>query len=1359
MLDREPAQRSASAFLLRVRAPLPAAWRKGRPESLRSPYCGLDPRPRDETLSLTLAKVREVTGASDEVIKEAIIACSCKDGTFKVEDVVTTIIGDDTVTTVSCSKNCKPQSVDDVDAKAGSPSSSSSSSSSSAPPVTQGHQASQVGQKKATSTAGPWKQTPQNNEYIDLTRDSQGILGGQISREEQDISRVLEASLAESKGSTKRKRGELWFIDPLNPHERKRTEGWPVGLRNVGNTCWFSAVIQSLFHIQKFRNIVLNYKSRPVTENENNHKLRFVCELRQLFGLMVGSHRKYVDPSMAVNILKEASSATALDGQQDVSEFQHKLLDWLEDAFSVPPGPSSASVPANPVHQLFQGKYKAEGFNQGSSASVPANPVHQLFQGKYKAEGFNQGKAFSQEVTFGQYPLNVLGFRDIHESLEATTAQGEIETVSGESSHKSGQEIWFTHLPVVLTFELSRFGFNQQLNRAEKIHQQLSFPPIIYVDRYLECNKTITRQKREEARKLKEELAALQAKLDRVVLDAASAPLSKKSMNYSEPVQNTLNRRMDYSDVQFGVGSKNSQDVSMSSVGEEQPPDDPAAATATATATTTTTALSTSVNEPKDSINQVTPSLSQTQGDGGPNFLHKPKIPNTSTPASLSSLSALFLCSSSSTSSASPAPEAKKFKDSSVQVEFEPRLMPVAMTTDSPQTQQFSSTAQPSHPLSSASLPPSSSSTSSDPSLPPNSQSLCSTSAPASLAHVDPSPLISQGSSSTLPLPPHPRSCSAEELVVLQACLKRWREEVEADVRELQRNISFLESKLDGMYSEECMKKYPYHLHAVLVHEGQAVSGHYWSFIHDWHHRSNSASGQASGSEGRWLKFNDITVSESSLAEVQREGVGGFHNASAYCLMYIDRSRLEAGQGDYNSSAAAAASAQSLPEDLQRVVEDDNLLFRQEMLQWDEEQRRKTAASVAPPHSSPAHGSSSASTSAAPSSATSSGVAGQKSTSTQSSTGAGLRQSEGKGQGRGRSLSGDPDVVMTGEQRPGETSIMRPVNSALAALADAHARLSLQATLTAVTDMHGKGNTSGSSPHPRDVLKGAMEREMMRLRGLSRTVASRLPGEDPRLSHIVLYLLTSGADSHTVRVILAEQFALCGLLDSASTVKGLRHEAQDTYKALYAHGGNEGAKCYEFWHKRYHHYRQAVLMFTEGITAYIAKKYQEALPYFNQACLHNCEPGLTSSLCPTDGLNSSWLAYYRRETLQKVNDLAMQSFERDDDLSDSLTVMTRMILPTLAMVGSSDRAEDQALVERIREVWCQFLEKDLTGEKIDKLQDFLSKMFEAGGTGSEELHRVRPSQLDTLTERYARTMRRLKETGDLVRLISLSTAS
>ncbi|XP_074957887.1 ubiquitin carboxyl-terminal hydrolase 25 isoform X3 [Phalacrocorax aristotelis] len=285
-----------------------------------------------------------------------------------------------------------------------------------------------------------------------------------ITDEEQAISRVLEASIAENKASLKRTHPEVWSDSP-NPYDRKRQDNCPVGLKNVGNTCWFSAVIQ---------------------EHRN---LPFMRELRYLFALLVGSKRKYVDPSRAVEILKDAFKSNDSQ-QQDVSEFTHKLLDWLEDAFQI----------------------KAEEERDGEK---PKNPMVELFYGRFLAVGVLEGKKFENTEMFGQYPLQVNGFKDLHECLEAAMIEGEIESLHSENSAKSGQEHWFTELPPVLTFELSRFEFNQALGRPEKIHNKLEFPPILYLDRYMHKNREITRIKRDEIKRLKEYLTVLQQRLER----------------------------------------------------------------------------------------------------------------------------------------------------------------------------------------------------------------------------------------------------------------------------------------------------------------------------------------------------------------------------------------------------------------------------------------------------------------------------------------------------------------------------------------------------------------------------------------------------------------------------------------------------------------------------------------------------------------------------------------------------------------------------------------------------------------------------------------------------------------------------
>ena len=56
----------------------------------------------------------------------------------------------------------------------------------------------------------------------------------------------MEQSLAETREAAQMMgmSSVTFFTDPLNPHERKRRGKTPVGLKNLGNTCWFSVVVQ-----------------------------------------------------------------------------------------------------------------------------------------------------------------------------------------------------------------------------------------------------------------------------------------------------------------------------------------------------------------------------------------------------------------------------------------------------------------------------------------------------------------------------------------------------------------------------------------------------------------------------------------------------------------------------------------------------------------------------------------------------------------------------------------------------------------------------------------------------------------------------------------------------------------------------------------------------------------------------------------------------------------------------------------------------------------------------------------------------------------------------------------------------------
>eukprot|EP00358_Blepharisma_japonicum_P004571 CAMPEP_0202953250 /NCGR_PEP_ID=MMETSP1395-20130829/44478_1 /ASSEMBLY_ACC=CAM_ASM_000871 /TAXON_ID=5961 /ORGANISM="Blepharisma japonicum, Strain Stock R1072" /LENGTH=152 /DNA_ID=CAMNT_0049666167 /DNA_START=73 /DNA_END=528 /DNA_ORIENTATION=+ len=64
-----------------------------------------------------------------------------------------------------------------------------------------------------------------------------------------------------------------------------------------------------------------------------------------------------------------------------------------------------------------------------------------------------------------------------------------------------------------------------------------------------------------------------------------------------------------------------------------------------------------------------------------------------------------------------------------------------------------------------------------------------------------------------------------------------------------------LRKELGQQYKIPGLMKTPYYLHSILIHEGGAEGGHYYSFIYD-------------SERGIWRKYSDIQVTEISEDEV-----------------------------------------------------------------------------------------------------------------------------------------------------------------------------------------------------------------------------------------------------------------------------------------------------------------------------------------------------------------------------------------------------------------------------------------------------------------------------------------------------------
>ena len=221
---------------------------------------------------------------------------------------------------------------------------------------------------------------------------------------------------------------------------------------------------------------------------------------------MMGSDRKYINPkSLADSIVNNNGIPIKIGEEKDVGEFNINFLARVDEAVSNQTNPAKRSSLEPHMFSASRAAHQPLVFQ--SESFISKSFFGKLLIRTHAIDSKNQPIEMNEETTFGQIMINPTA-KNIYQGWEDNYFSDIDDFLTYENLRtRAQQEFWIKEAPNVLFLQMQRVVYDKNEKILKKITNPIEFDKIIYIDRFLECNRAKATEARAMLSSLKDEIA------------------------------------------------------------------------------------------------------------------------------------------------------------------------------------------------------------------------------------------------------------------------------------------------------------------------------------------------------------------------------------------------------------------------------------------------------------------------------------------------------------------------------------------------------------------------------------------------------------------------------------------------------------------------------------------------------------------------------------------------------------------------------------------------------------------------------------------------------------------------------------